>query len=103
MAAPTPTIPISPILCAPMRLAHAHVEAARGEGGRAVHDVAVVERQFRVVPGALDGVADELSLGERAAEVGTGLGEGEDTAGAFDEEDRYALGDDARWGVVAEI
>src|SRR5947208_17141062 len=83
-------------------LPNAHVEAARRERRRAVDDVAVLERELGVVPRTLDGVADELPLGERAAEVRARFGEREDAVAAFHEQDRYAVGLDARRCGVAQ-
>src|ERR1051325_7025783 len=52
-------------------LPHPHLEAPCGERRRAVDDVTVGKRPFRLVPGGLGGAADGLSPGGRATPSAT--------------------------------
>src|SRR5437763_14637868 len=74
----------------------ADIEAAGREGARSVDDPSVGQGQLGAVPGAFDRIADERSFRQRAAEVGTSLGEGKDLVAAPDEEDGHAAGQSAR-------
>src|ERR1035441_9386396 len=83
-----------------LSIAGANFEAGLGVNGWSVEYLSV----FQIEPGSViwthDAVIHQLSLRKRPAKVGTRVGQGEETACATDEQDRYALNHCAGWLVV---